>query len=142
MSKVKSPQEKKRNSLLRDRRNIYGECPTSSRKSIHKGKQRAQQALRRAVSEELRAARGSSETVDTELVQDQAEVRSIEYSRALFKKVPDAPLAVVRDRKLKRRAKAKQVCDVSKPFDINADIDAMLRSEALTLRKIRRATKD
>ena len=37
MSKVKSPTEKKRLSLLRDRRNMYGECPTSSRKNISRG---------------------------------------------------------------------------------------------------------
>ena len=37
MRKVKSPTEKKRLSLLRDRRNVYGECPTSSRKNIRRG---------------------------------------------------------------------------------------------------------
>lgn len=103
MSKVKSPQQKKRDSLLKDRRNTYGESPASSRKNIRKGKQRTQQALRRAVSEELRTVRGTSEEVDAEMAQDRAKTRSIDYSRALFKKVPDQPLAVVRQRKLKRR---------------------------------------
>jgi hypothetical protein len=37
MSKVESPTEKKRLSLLRNRRNVYGECPTSSRKNISRG---------------------------------------------------------------------------------------------------------
>jgi hypothetical protein len=37
MIKVKSPTEKKRLSLLTDRRNVYGECPTSSRRNISRG---------------------------------------------------------------------------------------------------------
>lgn len=126
MSKVKSPQEKKRDSLLKDRRNTYGESPASSRKNIRKGKQRTQQALRRAVSEELRTVRGTSEEVDAEMAQDRAKTRSIDYSRALFKKVPDQPLAVVRQRKLKRRRREP-------PQSLSED----LRSNEQLLRNLR-----
>jgi len=38
MSKLKTPTQKKRISLVKDRRNVYGECPTSSRKNISRGK--------------------------------------------------------------------------------------------------------
>jgi hypothetical protein len=55
MSKVKSPSEKKSISLVKDRRNVYGECPTSSRKNIRGGKQRGHLEVRRASNEELRA---------------------------------------------------------------------------------------
>jgi len=134
MSKVKSPQEKKRNSLLKDCRNTYGECASSSRKNIRQGKQRTQQALRHAVSEELRVVKGASGAVDTEMVQDEAEVRSIEYSRSLFKKVPDKPLVIARERKMKKRARPKQVSDSNMPFDVHQ----MFRSEARTLRSIRK----
>lgn len=133
MSQVKSPQEKKRDSLLKDRRNTYGECPASSRKNIRKGKQRTQQALRRAVSEELRIAKGASETVDVDLVQEKAKDRSIEYSRALFKKEPDSPLAVVLDRKKKRRTTEQEHAEAPKL----ANFPEVLRSEDRMLRKLR-----
>ncbi|HTL16028.1 MAG TPA: hypothetical protein VL793_02270, partial [Patescibacteria group bacterium] len=58
MSKVKSPTEKKRLSLMKDRRNVYGECPTSSRKSISRGKQRGRMEVRRAANERLGALKG------------------------------------------------------------------------------------
>jgi hypothetical protein len=126
MSKVKSPQQKKRDSLLKDRRNTYGESPASSRKNIRKGKQRTQQALRRAVSEELRTVRGKSEEVEAEMAQDRARTRSIDYSRALFKKVPDQPLAVVRERKLKRRR-----------LEPPQSLSEVLRSDEQLLRNLR-----
>jgi hypothetical protein len=53
MSKVKSPTEKKRLSLQKDRRKVYGECPTSSRKNIRLNKQRGHMEVRRAASKEL-----------------------------------------------------------------------------------------
>jgi hypothetical protein len=132
MSKVKSPRQKKSNSLLKDRRNTYGESPASSRKNIRKGKQRTQQALRRAVCEELRSVRGTSEVVDAEMAQDRSKTRSIDYSRALFKKVPDQPLAVVRERKLQRRARQQQG-EPPQP----AGISEVLRSEQQLLRNLR-----
>jgi hypothetical protein len=58
-SKVKSPSEKKRISLVKDRRNVYGECPTSSRKNIRLGKQRGHMEVRRAAATSRRARDGS-----------------------------------------------------------------------------------
>jgi hypothetical protein len=104
MSKVKSASEKKRLSLAKDRRNVYGECPTSSRKSIRRGKQRSHMESRRAVNEELRSLRGTAEDFDVDEVAGQAKDRATLLSRTAFKKVPDAPLGHVVSRKLARRA--------------------------------------
>jgi tetratricopeptide (TPR) repeat protein len=104
MSKIKSPKDKKRTSLLKDRRNVYGECPTSSRKNIRRGKQRSHMELRRAANQELRSVRGVPEEVDAEGAENQAKARIIALSRSAFKKIPDAPLGVVVSRKLKSRA--------------------------------------
>ncbi len=49
MSKVKTPQDKKRISLLKDRRNSYGENSKSSRKNIPLNKQLGSQAQRAQV---------------------------------------------------------------------------------------------
>jgi hypothetical protein len=104
MSKAKSPTEKKRISLAKDRRNVYGECPTSSRKNIRKGKQRSHMELRRAANEELRALRGATTEADAEETDIRTKVRMLYLSRFAFKKVPDAPLGEVILRKVKRRA--------------------------------------
>jgi hypothetical protein len=101
MSKVKSPSEKKRISLVKDRRNVYGECPTSSRKNIRRGKQRSHMEVRRAANEELRALKGASAEADA--IESRVNVRTLVLARSSFKKVPDAPLGVVVARKLRRR---------------------------------------
>jgi hypothetical protein len=103
MSKVKSPSEKKRISLVKDRRNVYGECPTSSRKNIRRGKQRSHMEVRRAANEELRALKGTSVEADADAIESRAKVRTLVLARSSFKKVPDAPLGVVVARKLRRR---------------------------------------
>ena len=72
MSKVKSPTEKKRISLGKDRRNVYGECPTSSRKNIRRGKQRSHMEVRRAANEELRALKGASVEADADAIESRA----------------------------------------------------------------------
>jgi len=54
LSKVKSPKEKKKLSLARDRSNMYGENPKASRKGIRRGKQRRHMQERRAVGHVLR----------------------------------------------------------------------------------------
>jgi len=53
MSTVKNPKEKKRLSLERDCRNVYGENPAASRKGIAKGKQRQHQNERRGAAQAL-----------------------------------------------------------------------------------------
>jgi hypothetical protein len=105
MSKVKSSPEKKRLSLELDRRNVYGECPTSSRKNIRKGKQRGHMGLRRAAGEALRALRGATEDLDADNAEALARARMIELQRTAFKKIPDIPLGLVVKRKLNNRTK-------------------------------------
>jgi hypothetical protein len=104
MRKLKSPTEKKRISLVKDRRNVYGECPTSSRKNISRGKQRGHMELRRAANEELRSLKRTNTEVDADATEACTKDRILVLSRSAFKKVPDAPLGEVLNRKLKRRA--------------------------------------
>ncbi len=103
MSKVKSPTEKKRLSMLRDRRNVYGECPASSRKNIRRGKQRGHMELRRAANEELRILKGVP--ADADDIESRTKDRSNALARSSFKKVPDAPLGEVVARKLRYRSR-------------------------------------
>jgi hypothetical protein len=98
----KTPQEKKRLSLTRDRRNTYGENDKSSRQSISKGKRRGQMQLRRAVVQTLRVAGGQDEVSIEDTTADVAEVQAIRRHKR-FKKAPDTPLAVVLERKRARR---------------------------------------
>lgn len=104
MSKVKSPSEKKCISLVKDRRNVYGECPTSSRKNIRRGKQRSHMEVRRAANEQLRALKGEPVEADADAIESRAKDRILALARASFKKIPDAPLGEVVARKVKRRA--------------------------------------
>ena len=104
MSKLKTPTEKISISLARDRRNVYGESPTSSRKNISRGKQRGHKEVRRAANEELRSLKGSIAEADADATEAQTKDRILTISRSAFKKVPDAPLGEVLLRKLKRRA--------------------------------------
>ena len=104
MSKLKTPTEKKRISLVKDRRNVYGECPTSSRKNISRGKQRGHMEVRRAANEELRSFKGASAELDADATEGHTKDRILALSRSSFKKVPDVSLGGVLKRKLKRRA--------------------------------------
>jgi hypothetical protein len=81
MSKFKSPAEKKRLSLQKDRRNVYGECPTSSRKNIRRGKQRGHMEVRRAANEELRSLAGVGNESVADAVEASAEPECF-YCRA------------------------------------------------------------
>lgn len=103
MSKIKSPQEKKALSLKKDRRNIFGHCPTSSRKNIRRGKQRSHMKERHALTEVLNQLRKRSNEDD--VLEADAGVRTtiIMKGRKAFKKMPDAPLGVVIRRKKEER---------------------------------------
>jgi hypothetical protein len=105
MSKVKSPTEKKRLSLMKDRRNAYGEYPTSSRDSPSRGKQRGRMELRRAANEGLSALKGVVLEADVDEIESNTKDRILALSRSSFKKVPDAPLGKVVLRKLRSRAR-------------------------------------
>jgi hypothetical protein len=103
MSTVKPPNEKKKLSLARDRRNTYGENAKASRKNIPKGKQTGHQTERRAASAPLAKVKG----VVSEEIAENAEFASrqaaIEKHRKGFKKSPDQPLGLV----LKKKAASK-----------------------------------
>jgi hypothetical protein len=103
MSTVKNPEEKKRLSLKRDRRNTYGENSKSSRKSIQRGKQRRHMDERRMVVEVLGRVKGAvqeEEVTEAELL---ARTRIIDSRRRGFKKHPDTPLGVVLATKRSRK---------------------------------------
>jgi len=104
VSTVKNPKDKKRLSLEKDCRNVYGENPAASRKGIAKGKQRQHQNERRSAAQELATLRAKS---DDELAAD-AELKAkvaITVSRMHgFKKKPDMPLGDF----LKRRKRQKE----------------------------------
>jgi hypothetical protein len=103
VSKIKHPKEKKRVSLKRDRRNIFGENSKASRKNIPKGKQRRQMNERRRIAQVLGKLTGP---VDEDVASD-AELRvklTITNSKNRgFEKMPDKPLGEVIQRKMERR---------------------------------------
>ena len=99
MSKVKTPTEKKRLSLTRDRRNTYGENSKSSRKNIAKAKQRRHMDERRAVAHVLKGLNGQ---VDDDVASDaelEVKVTIADSRNRGFRKTPDKPLGVVLTRK-------------------------------------------
>jgi hypothetical protein len=103
MSKIKHPEEKKRLSLKRDCRNVFGENSKASRKNISKGKQRRQMNERRKIVQVLQRL---TSPVDDD-VASAAELRvklTITHSKNRgFEKMPDKPLGEVIQRKMERR---------------------------------------
>jgi len=99
LSTVKDPSEKKLLSLKKDRRNVYGENPASSRKHIAKGKQRGHQNERRVVTEALMQQVGPASELDADAAEAEVRDRAIIARRLSFKKSADAPLADVLYRK-------------------------------------------
>jgi hypothetical protein len=95
VSAVKNPEEKKRLSLSRDRRNRYGENSKSSRKNIQKGKQRRHMDERRTVGEALRHLKGDVQEDEATNAELQAKTRIVDSERRGFKKKPDTTLGVV-----------------------------------------------
>jgi hypothetical protein len=96
----KTPQQKKRESLLKDRRNTYGENSKASRKNIPRRKAQGHQALRRIARQAMSAA---AERSDPELA-DAIEPTLRRKRLEAWTKRPDKPLADVLARKGKRRA--------------------------------------
>lgn len=88
MRRPKSPQEKKRLSLERDGRNVYGENDKASRKSIPRAKSRVNRANRRADSVALSGVIGPPD----EVVDDAAEQKLLGKRRKVWRKWPDQRL--------------------------------------------------
>lgn len=95
----KTPQEKKRLSYARDRRNTYGENDKSSRKNIRRRKRHPNRSNRRNARQSLSAAVGAVDA--TPLEQVEAALKHRRPKR--WRKSADSPLARAVSRKLKRR---------------------------------------
>ncbi|HYW08867.1 MAG TPA: hypothetical protein VE913_18030 [Longimicrobium sp.] len=95
-----TPQEKKRLSYLKDRRNTYGENSKSSRRNIARRKRIRSRTERRVGREGFIAIAGE---IDEERI-DIADVRMKKKRRSGWQKWPDEPLVVVLERKLSRAA--------------------------------------
>jgi hypothetical protein len=97
-----TPQEKKRLSLTRDRRNTYGENDKSSRKNVPRSKALAHREVRRKAAEVSRSRllldESDAETIESTLVTPRVQ-------KPPFRKWPDTPLGEVLERKLKRRSR-------------------------------------
>ncbi|WP_166389316.1 hypothetical protein [Nocardioides ochotonae] len=91
MSRIKNPQDKKRLSLARDRRNVYGENDKASRKNIPRAKSRVNRANRRADTVALEGALGAPGEVLDASVEDAVVGRR----RKVWRKSTDAPLGSV-----------------------------------------------
>jgi hypothetical protein len=95
----KSPQEKKRLSYTKDRRNDYGENDKSSRKNIPRNKKAPHRANRRRAGLVLGAARGA---VD-EAAEAAVEERLLSKRPKSWRKSRDAPLGEMVRYRLSRR---------------------------------------
>jgi hypothetical protein len=96
---MKTPQEKKKLSYRKDRRNTYGENGKSSRKSIRLSKALDIRAVRHAQDQVLlraRSCQAEDAWVDVEVRTRDARIRQ-------WEKIPDQPLGeVLLRKKLKR----------------------------------------
>jgi hypothetical protein len=112
-----TPQEKKRLSYERDRRNTYGENDKSSRKNIPRHKRQVSRVARRSASVALVGLRGRVDTLgvveasgDLGVVDggpvDRVEQRIAGRRPARFRKWPDEPLGDVVADQLSRRVEA------------------------------------
>ncbi|WP_410589031.1 hypothetical protein [Amycolatopsis sp. lyj-23] len=96
----KSPQEKKRLSYLKDRRDAYGENAKSTRKNLPRSKAFARRANRARESLALRAATGAPDEARAEA----AELRLLRRRPRVKRKWADTPLAEYVEWKLDYRA--------------------------------------
>ena len=95
MSKIKNPQHKKRKSLVKDCRNIYGEKDKSSRKAIPKNKALRHQQQRHTSHQTLSQIDMTMKDDNIETLVTQAVTQSKAKSLAGFKKWADTPLGEV-----------------------------------------------
>ena len=102
----RSPQERKRLSYDRDRRNVYGESPSSARRSIARRKRFRLRAWRRDVRLDLHAALGPGDIGIETRVGDL--VGSRRTAGSSWRKLPDARLREVIAGKHARRAATGQ----------------------------------
>ena len=106
MSKrIRSPDEKKRLSLEKDRRNTYGENDKSSRKNIPRSKARSHRAVRRTADTLLLRVTREDEAEADAL---ESTIRTPRLQKGKWRKTADTPLGSVLERKRKRRETENQ----------------------------------
>jgi hypothetical protein len=88
MRRRKTPQEKKRLSLQKDRRNVFGENDKASRKNIPRAKSKVNRANRRADSVALSGAIGPPD----DAIDDAVEQKVLGKKREVWRKWPDQKL--------------------------------------------------
>jgi hypothetical protein len=118
----KSPQQKKRQSYLKDTRNVYGENSKSSRKNMRLKKRATARTNRHRVNSELTAVAGALDTEEADAVDS----RVAAQPKGTWAKYRDAPLGDYVVNRLSRRIRT----------GIDAPAGAMAR-----ISKVRAATK-
>jgi hypothetical protein len=101
----KTPQEKKRLSYEKDRRNCYGESPHGARKSIPKRKRLRNRANRKYQEQQLAI---TSLKLDDDLA-EQIESRLYQKVPKDWSKVADAPLKKMIEHKRQRRRRVEKL---------------------------------
>lgn len=99
----RTPPEKKRLSLAKDRRNTYGECPTSSRRNIRRNKAHSQRAARHGTDAMLRTVTRDEDSAAS--AEARARGNAKLKRRQGFRKSPDIALAIIIANKQARRAR-------------------------------------
>jgi hypothetical protein len=97
----KTPQQKKRESYSKDRRNAYGESSKGSRKSIRRRKRHPKRANRRNATTVLATVKGPAKLEVLEGVESKIEGKRGKQ----WQKSPDVPLGAWVEGRLLRRAK-------------------------------------
>lgn len=100
MSKLKTPHQKKKASLARDRRSVYGENDKATRKNLPRKKARLNRAVRHKVHAELHVDGAPVEKLEL----DTLDTAVAATRRKKFKKAPDLPLIEYIDRQREKRA--------------------------------------
>lgn len=115
----KSPQDKKRLSYAKDRRNNYGENDKSSRKNVRRNKRYPNRANRHQARQDLHAATGALDQTQGEIAQERLDSRKPKR----WAKSPDEPLGLILEWRLQRR-----VCrGIDSPQRAEASIDRIRR---------------
>ncbi|MFZ0981604.1 MAG: hypothetical protein WAN23_19540 [Candidatus Acidiferrales bacterium] len=132
MSRVKEPREKKRLSLERDRRNVFGENDKASRKAIPRRKQLSHMRIRRNASQVLAKIKGDVEESRVLEAEALVKTKSITLRRTGFEKTPDRPLGIVIEEQRKARLEHQIMAALRKagisfryaPLGCEVDVDA------------------
>jgi hypothetical protein len=132
MGREKSPQQKKAESLKKDRRNAYGENSKSSRKNIPRAKARDHREARRVVRQGLIQARGAK----GERAVDDAQTAATAKRHPRFKKEPDKPLGKHLADKRARRPKETSLMPRSQDRALDPPPMALAEADAVEVLRV------